>query len=319
MAQLLACVKIRQRRQSRRTHADFAEAKEMKISSPHYFEMKRKIERLKAKPLDAGADDTRAKLLRSITDGGIFKAITLKNEAIYRARWNEHGRLFQNVSELVYPPAVCASKGRFNEKGESIFYGATSELGTIIELRPDLGKLFTISRFSRKTNEDPFFFPLAIRDKAGRADFTPRKKSQKLLHDFLYEVLTARGNDTNAYDLSIMLARQFFGLGLDMPQGRRYAGIAYASVEARFIASHLTYNVAMLPSFFHQYYQLAETLVYGLTLEETHYQLNPVNHATADATGVLNWRFSYDEMVARLASGILLDDDICLGMTVAVA
>jgi hypothetical protein len=293
----------------------------MKISSPKYFEMKRKIERLKAKPIGAGGDDTRATLLKSVTEGGIFSAITLKNEAIYRARWNERARLFQNVSELIYPPAVFASKGRFNEKGESIFYGATSELGTIIELRPDLGKLFTITKFSRKSNEDPFFFPLAIRDKAGRADayFTPRKKSQKLLHDFLYEILTARGDDTNAYDLSIMLARQFFGTGIDMPQGKRYAGIAYASVEARFIASHLTYNVAMQPSFFDQNYQLAETFVYGLTLEETHYQLNPVNHAKADGTGALNWRFSYDEMVTRLTSGILLDDDICLGMAAAVA
>lgn len=293
----------------------------MKISSPQYFEMKRKIERLKVKPIGAGGDDTRAKLLKSVTEGGIFSAITLKNEAIYRARWNERARLFQNVSELIYPPAVFASKGRFNEKGESIFYGATSELGTIIELRPDLGKLFTITKFSRKTNEDPFFFPLAIRDKTGRADayFTPRKKSQKLLHDFLYEILTARGDDTNAYDLSIMLARQFFGTGIDMPQGKRYGGIAYASVEARFIASHLTYNVAMQPSFFDQNYQFAETFVYGLTLEETHYQLNPVNHATADATGALNWRFSYDEMVTRLTSGILLDDDICLGIAAAVA
>lgn len=293
----------------------------MKVSSPQYFEMKRKIERLRAKPLVSGPDDTRPKILKSVIEGGTFSAITLKNEAVYRARWNERARLFHNVSELIYPPAAFASRGRFNEKGESIFYGATSELGTIIELRPDMGKLFTISRFARKNVEDPLFFPLAIRSKDGRADayFTPRRRSQKLLHDFLYEILTTRGDDINAYDLSIMLARQFFGLAIDMPQGKGYAGIAYASVEARFIASHLTYNVAMRPSFFDENYQFVETFVYGLTLEKTHYQLNPANHATADPTGALNWRFSYDEMATRLASGILLDGDVCSRMAETVA
>lgn len=283
--------------------------------------MKRKIERLKAQPHPESSVDLRPKILKDVLKGVIFSAITLKNDIIYRARWNQQLRLFENVSELIYPPPEYATRGRFNEQGESIFYGAACEFGTIIELRPEIGKLFTISRFARKHAEDPLFFPLAIRDKDGERDryLTPRKRSHKVLHDFLYENLTSRGNDPRIYDLSIMLGRNFFDASVDLPQGSRYAGIAYASVESRLISSHLTYNCAMKPVFFDQNYNFSETYVYGLTLEKNHYQLNPVNHATSGTSGNLNWRYSYQEMVERLSRGVLLDDKICAGMAAAIA
>ncbi len=59
--------------------------------------------------------------MNNIFTGTVHKALTLENKKIYRARWNEKGRLFTNTHELIYPKKEFAKKNRFNNDGQSFF------------------------------------------------------------------------------------------------------------------------------------------------------------------------------------------------------
>ena len=286
-----------------------------KKSAADYFETKRKLECLKA--LSATNQDAprQRKLLNDIQTGVIGPAITLENKVIYRARWNEASCLFASIAELIYPPAQFAKRGRFNESGESVFYGALCELGTIIEMRPDVNKVFTISRFGLRAGNQPFFFPLCVKDGSGKDRYHVgvRNKAQSLVYNFIEDLLTKRAVTADDYNLTILLGKHYLGKAIlagdtDLGSG----GLAYPSVEARFISNTTTFNLAMTPDFFEKFYEFKETFVYVLTHENTHYQLNPINSATAREDGSLEWRYDFATMKARVSEGQLLDGDICL-------
>ena len=99
-------------------------------------------------------------LLKSVLNGVRITAITINNDILYRSRWNKETALYRHTDELRYPDKkVITNKGRLNDIGESILYAAACELGTIIESRPVLNKLFTISLI-KPLNSDLLYFPL---------------------------------------------------------------------------------------------------------------------------------------------------------------
>ncbi|MDE0330567.1 MAG: RES family NAD+ phosphorylase [Nitrospinae bacterium] len=74
-------------------------------------------------------------------------------ESIFRARRAESGVKVGAIrqhpaGELGPPPANVASAGRMNPAGISVFYGALSEDTAIAEVRPSVGSLVVIGRFS---------------------------------------------------------------------------------------------------------------------------------------------------------------------------
>lgn len=281
-----------------------------KKPSSHYFDTQRKINALKTLSLEGREPFLQAELIKDISTGIILPATELKNEDIYRARWNEETGLFLNVKDLIYPPPECAKKGRFNDSNQSIFYAALCELGTIIELRPDLNKLFTISQFKLTSKFFPLFFPLGIKNPDGEDKFPVRtklNKAQKVVIDFLNETITKKNAESSDYGLSILIGKQLLNTSLIIPGGEPInAGIAYSSVESKLISNTTTRNLAMTPSFFHKYYSFHNAHVYVLTKEPDFYTLKPVNQATANENGDLNWTFCHEEMMERLSKGIFL-------------
>ncbi|PFH08798.1 hypothetical protein BCF11_1173 [Collimonas sp. PA-H2] len=84
-------------------------------------------------------------------------------------------------------------------------------------------------------------------------------------------------------------------------------GVVYPSVRSRLASNTTTYNVAIEPPTFDQNYLITESIVYILTFENTHYQINPVNKGTVEENGEILWRFSYDEMKNRVEKGLWED------------
>jgi len=115
----------------------------MKYSN--YFDVKRKIELLKK----LSARNAMLEKFSPLLEDLLFDKLEIKGFAldqfIYRARRNEPGRLFADIAELKHPISSGA-KGRMNDVGESFFYGALCELGTIYEMVPAIGSLVVSHR-----------------------------------------------------------------------------------------------------------------------------------------------------------------------------
>lgn len=283
-------------------------------SSMDYFKTREQIEALRRLSLEKREPQLQAELMKRILNGTVRSAITLENQYVYRARWNE-GQLFSSIEELIYPPRECAKKGRFNYDNQSIFYAALCELGTIIELRPELNKLFTITQFKLTSKTSPLFFPVGIKADDGITDkFSPSirmNKAQKVVVDFLNEEVTKRNVSGDDYDLSILIGQHFLDRPVPMGKGEfKNAGIAYSSVESKFLSNTTTRNLAMTPALFHEYYSFHKAYVYMLTREFDHYQLNPVNEAVEEGS-VLTWAFNNNEMKKRISLGLLSHGGVC--------
>ena len=278
------------------------------------FKVRRRIQQLREAQAASLPDDAKQALLKRIMTGSNHAAITLQNRELFRARWNKQGEQYTNVRELIYPPSEFSRRGRFNRDGQSIFYAASSELGTIIELRPELGKLFTISRFSLHDRDNLLVFPLGIKTADGIEEryLKPRNKAESLVRDFLHEIVTLRSGSPGAYDLSNLLSDMMLGVTTKSPSGGMIStGLAYASVEASYIANQPTYNIALTPTLYARHCKFRGATTYCLTFEGTHYQLNPVNQATSGDNGELAWRFTLEEMTVRIREGLLDDGKYC--------
>lgn len=193
-------------------------------SKSNYFEIKKNINQLKKLVKTNSYPEYHDTLLNKIFPGNRYEAITLENEKIYRARWNEKGSLFNRLQEVIYPPKNSAKKSRFNSNGQSLFYAALCELGTIIELRPDINKFFTISRFKLNFDDLPFFF------KIGFPNNQNVKNTQKIVIDFLNSEITRRvsSEEKEDYNITILIGNQFLNKRLVLEKGKfTHAGIAY--------------------------------------------------------------------------------------------
>ncbi len=68
--------------------------------------------------------------------------------------------------------------------------------------------------------------------------------------------------------MTILIGQHFLTKPLIIEKDKySYAGIAYPSVESKFISNKTTYNLAMKPDFFDRYYSIEESIVYVLTKE----------------------------------------------------
>jgi hypothetical protein len=131
-----------------------------KISPASYFGTKDRIAFLNRLSKNGASIASFGYALDDVLNAKLLPCTTIANGEIYRARWNQNGRLFELAHELIYPNPknVHIPKGRLNDAEESIFYGSISILGTIIELRPEVNKFFTISTLRKNSGPDPFCY-----------------------------------------------------------------------------------------------------------------------------------------------------------------
>ena len=280
----------------------------MKYSN--YFDTKRKIELLKKLSGRNAAPKEFVHLVENLFFHQMeIKAFDIADQFIYRARKNKQGSLFADVSELKHPQ-LSPCKGRMNDEGESFFYGGICELGTIYEMVPEIGRLFTISRISKqKQEEHPMFLIAGLLDDPRSP--TPRNSTEKAIYDYLHGELTKVTSTVEEYNSTIAISRVLLNKGLIAPENYSFCGLVYPSVQrARGIANVRTFNIGMKGDAFDDKFQIKDSFVYCLTHEVDTYQLNGVNYGEIAEDGRVNWLYRFTEMQQRMRSGLTLKGSV---------
>ena len=265
-----------------------------------YFETQRRIKALRQHEKNGAEPDAYLPILSRIINGLPMPAISLDNSFLYRARPNEPGKLFLHLDELKYPkPEYVKTRGRLNDIGESVLYAALCELGTIIELRPSLGRVFTISKIEKVKKTPLIFFPIGV---LGRTySPAPKNKTEKIIVDYLQSQITKQTEINDDYNSTISLAHFFLKTNIkgdDKVSSR--SGLIYPSVQGiKGVSNTTTFNVALSPEIFDAYYSIRECYVYFLSNEQSHYQLNEINKGIIQEDGFINWEYDYQGMKTR--------------------
>lgn len=256
--------------------------------------VRERIGRLRRLAQAAAPPELYSQLLKEVFHLVPMTGIGLENRAIYRSRWNLEDRLFTDVSELLYPPANQKTN-RFNGVGEGMLYAAESELGCIVELRAELGRLFTIATIER--TGDLLVVPLGLTDKFPEPARTP---AQRRVADYWHRESIKLVTESHQYNPTIALSRFFLGSPVAAHSAGRFSGIVYPSAEGARVCSHRTYNIAITPSATDRALRVSGAVVYSMTAEPDVYRLNDVNSCTVGPDGKLLWQLTFDEMQSRL-------------------
>lgn len=277
----------------------------MKYSN--YFDIKRKIELLKKLSVRNATPEEFMPILESLFFNQMeIKGFDIADQFIYRARKNEQGSLFFDVSKLKHPQ-FSPLKGRMNEQGESFFYGGICELGTIYETVPEIGSLFTISRvIKQKQEEHPIFLIAGLLDDPRSP--APENSIEKAIYDYLHGELTKVTSTVDEYNSTIAISRVFLNKGFSAPENHSICGLVFPSVQrARGISNVRTFNIGMKGDVFDDKFQIKDAFVYCLTHEVETYQLNAVNSGEIAEDGRINWLYNFAEMQQRMRSGLSFD------------
>ncbi|MEK6291714.1 MAG: RES domain-containing protein [Paraburkholderia tropica] len=272
-----------------------------------YLENTNQIKRLRSLSEKLASPSDFTPLLNRIMYGVMLHAITSGNQLIYRGRFNERGRLFHSVNEVSYPkPEFVKQKGRLNDIGQSVLYAAESELGVIIELAAHINCVFTLSKIERRQESTLFFFPIGISQFDRQQEKTV--KADSIVVDYLRSEITKHVAHSDEYNATIAIGDMLLRKTVHNSPNQKYTGAIYPSVKSRIASNTTTYNFAMEPHVFDENYRITESTVYILTNEKTNYQINPINKGDVQATGEINWKFSFDEMKRRVSDGLWFDD-----------
>lgn len=279
----------------------------MKIGN--HFDIKRKIEILQRLSIQRAAPSEFVLLLRDLLPHALLTCVPLADENIYRARFNEPGRLFSDVSELKHPKAPLR-KNRLNDVGEPFFYGAACELGTIYEMVPPVGSLFTMSRITKQCAKTPFFCIAGLVDDPRFPE--PKGATEKAVFNYLHSELTKIATTPDDYNSTIALSRFYLDKELSAPNDCFLGGLIYPSVQmARGVANVRTFNYGIRGHVFDENFRIRDACVYCFTFEEDdRYHIHEVNFANISEDGRLNWRYDFSEMQRRMRSGIASNGEI---------
>jgi hypothetical protein len=241
-------------------------------------------------------------------------ATTISNDFLYRSRVNNKGHLFEHVDQLKYPDSTLVKyKGRLNNIGQSILYASTSIAGTIIESRPSLNYVVTISKINRKNDSLVYFLPLGFRNH--EYGNPPSNKCHSLVSDYLNEELVKQVTSEDDYNSTIAIYNIFVGkrplkYGQTKLDVRNISiapnlGLLYPSVQSKLISNMTTHNIAMKPPIYENYYKIFETGVYCLILDtdDDIVQIH-LNNGVISDNGRINWKFTFSEMVKRASEGV---------------
>ena len=128
-----------------------------------------------------------------------------------------------------------------------------------------------------------------------------KNKTEKLIVDYLHSQITKQVEINEDYNSTIALAHFF--LKTDLKGNNQISprsGLIYPSVQGiKGVSNTTTYNIALSPEIFDNYYSIRECYVYFLSNEQTHYQLNEINKGFIQENGAINWEHNYQAMKAR--------------------
>lgn len=252
-----------------------------------------------------------------------YVAADTRNQKIYRGRLNCKGELFTHTEQLSYPPTDrVRRKNRFNDIGESIFYGSLGIVEPIMEIIPvgrSAPRLFTLS-IAQRINKAPllavpFGFPVE--------QYQQRIKAahRVSIEYFNKEILkTVEDNDEEFYNSTISIGRFVLTKGIVNSPGSLNAALVYPSVKARNGGA----NIAMIPTLFDEYFKFTEVAVCCLaSLSPEKNVIQYLNKGEIDSVGNIDWLYNHTEMMKRIRAGLILgmgyvpDDSVAPEVTTA--
>lgn len=154
------------------------------------------------------------------------------------------------ISELGCPPIECVNFGRANLPGNPVFYASAGCHSTIMELKPNQGDRFAISKWRTKTNLALLcvgYAPEAFKGGDGfkrleslpwvkqwSEDSTTNKIGNQLVHSFISHEFTKRVHEREPwkYKISAALTQSLlnaYSFGIGGAPAIEIAGIAYPS------------------------------------------------------------------------------------------
>ena len=187
---------------------------------------------------------------------------TISSTNAWRARKHINQAYFDNVRDIWYPrPEVIRTYGRLNRPGCPIMYAAASHHTAILELRPEVGDVFTVLQL-RLTDQSkhPHVMELGVAERAsqfgtsssvrllentavGRHFVRGHKNKNVLIRSFLAREFTRvvnRGQE-HQFKLSIAISE----ILLDNP---KIDGIEYPSMAGDIAAFKGGENIALKPA-----------------------------------------------------------------------
>lgn len=185
-------------------------------------------------------------------------------------REDEQNARITDYSQLKYPPLKIESKLNYNRaslKGQSVFYAGAGNLPSILETRPELGDLYTVSKWKQKKgteiNHFPIFYHEAIYERPEfEKDWEHHNNLLKSLSpevrevvseflSFMTEVFIKEVNrdDKSGYIFSSLFSNYY--LTKVLPQVHC---IYYPSVASEYVAS----NIACLPKTLDNFFECTE-------------------------------------------------------------
>lgn len=217
-----------------------------------------------------------------------------------------------DYSQLKYPPLDIQHNLGYNRaslKGESVFYAGTGNLSAIMETRPGLGDLYTVSKWRQKKgkplNHFPIFYHPEIYERAefekdwqqhtdflNSLDGNVREVVSDFL-SFLTEVFIKEVDREKkaGYIFSSLFANYF--LTKASPQ---IHCIYYPSVASEYVAS----NIACLPQTLDDFFECVDVKECLCTHHNGAKQwlsrrLAEVNNVNANAIGKIEWQLHISE------------------------
>lgn len=199
------------------------------LNSTSTLEVLARIERYKKADLKRISDKELFNLtLETLPSCNVCYRVIPTGTRLYRLRKIEQGKIYKSINELGYPPAkYVKTRGRFNEKGESILYVSFDEITTFHEVKAKVGEEYALIEYEITSEEGINVTAVGMMEPTEIQGLNETGKvNHKIIEQFLYTEFTkdVGVGSEHLYRISTMLAKNF----LDMPncEGYLYPSVA---------------------------------------------------------------------------------------------
>jgi len=202
------------------------------------------------------------KLFLKIIKGFHVFPLEWRKGILYRARKHTNTQLFKNTKELIYP--INPSKyGRFNNVGQSIFYGAMYRDTAMVELRLNKDDEITLLESTRiNLDSTPLFMEVGVKELIVNQNHQPnftklnnrrmkkllnteeKKIRYEMINNFLIDEITKVVSDNEVYKYKATIS-----IGQYYLCNMQTIGMMYPS-----ISRNGTGCLAIRPESYHQYF-----------------------------------------------------------------
>lgn len=223
-------------------------------------------------------------LYKNLSKEAPLPAMRLTNKDFFRVR-KDNGEIFTHISKIKYPPREFATKGRFNDIGQSIAYLSTNQIATLAEMNIGYYQIYCTANI-KYIDRDILFHCVGL--VGNKAEIVPSFENR--VQTLYRNLITSK--ETKVYNATIALGRHLLSANFK-------TGILYSSVHEDKSNWNL-YNVAVKPDDFDECFKIV-SLEYNILRfsPERGIVIETINTGSPEENGSITWQLSYDEMIGQ--------------------